>query len=310
MDDSTNFASESDRAVCSADLPSEDREVQMDVMRTWFIQNCEDPAERTPYESADGGYIWIWGGPYGAREELESEFSGVVPDDVIEELSSDLDGICWEWAPTEKPGDYDEFLADDIAQITEHYVNFLGAISNIEKMLEAKIDNSVEHCFYRLLYVNAITAMETYLSDAFMSSVVPDKELMRLFVETTREFQSEKISLSEVYKAAEDIEHKAKSYLVDVVWHNLGRVKPMYKTVLGIEFNNEVGELIKAILKRHDIVHRNGKTKSGEDIVLSKGDVTQLISKVERFIQDIDQKRTAIRANKEIQPTADAAADF
>lgn len=310
MDDSTYFASENDRTVSGVDLPNEEREVQLDVMHTWFLQNFEDPAERTPYESAEGGYIWIWGGPYEAREELEAEFGDVVPDEVIEELSSELDAICCEWAPTERPGDYDEYLADEIAQITEFYHNFAGAILDVEKMLEAKIDSSVETCFYRLLYVNVITAMETYLSDAFMNSVVPDKELMRLFVETTPEFKAEKISLSEVYKAAEDIEHKAKSYLIDVVWHNLSRVKPMYKAVLGIEFNNEMGDLVKAILKRHDIVHRNGKTKSGEDIVLTKNDVTQLISKVENFIQDIDCELREKRANKEIQPTADAADDF
>jgi hypothetical protein len=310
MDNSTYSASETDSTVSRADLSNEDREVQLDVMRTWFFQNYEDPAEGTPYESAEGGYMWIWGGPYEARDELEAEFGGVVPHEVIEELSEKLDAICWQWAPTVKPGDYDEYLADDIAQITGFYHNFSGAISDIEKMLEAKIDSSVEGSFFRLLYVNVITAMETYLSDAFMNSVVPDKDLMRRFVETTPEFKAEKISLSDVYKAAEEIEQRAKSYLVDVVWHNLGRVKLMYKDVLGIAFTNEMGDLVKAVLKRHDIVHRNGKTKSGEDIVLTKNDVTELVSKVECFIQDIDLNMSEIRANKEMQPTADAAADF
>lgn len=310
MNDSTYFASDDERPVTRADLPNEEREAQLDVMRTWFFQNYEDPAQRTPYITAEGGYIYIWGGPYEAREELDAEFGGLVPDDVVEELSSELDEICWEWAPTEKPGDYDEYLANDIAQITEFYHNFCGAILDIEKMLEAKIDSSVDSCFCRLLYVNVITAMETYLSDAFMNSVVPDKKLMRLFVETTPEFKAEKISLSEVFKAAEDIEHKAKSYLVDVVWHNLGRVKPMYKAVLGVDFNADMGDLVKAILKRHDIVHRNGKTKSGDDIALTKNDVTQLISEVEAFIQDIDLKLGEKRSNKETHSTADPAADF
>lgn len=298
MDDSTYSTSESDRTVSRAELSNEDSEVQLDVMRTWFFQNFEDPVERTPYVTAEGGYIWIWGGPYEAREELEVEFGGVIPGDVIEELSEELDLISSQWAPTEKPGDYDQYLVDDIAQITEFYRNFSGAILDVEKMLETKIHSSVEDCFFRLLYVNVITAMETYLSDAFINSVVPDKELMRRFVETTPEFKAEKISLSDVYKAAEEIEHKAKSYLVDVVWHNLGRVKPMYKAILGIEFNSEMGDLVKAILKRHDIVHRNGKTKSGEDIVLTKNDVAELVSKVEHFIQDIDVKIGEIKHNK------------
>lgn len=310
MDNFTYSTSEAGSMVSQNDLSSEDREVQLDVMRSWFFQNYEDPAERTPYESAEGGYIWIWGGPYEAREELEAEFAGVVPDDVINELSEELNAICWQWAPTESPGDYDEFLADDIAQITEYYHNFSGAILDIGKMLEVEIDSSVEGLFFRLLYVNVITAMETYLSDAFMNSVVPDKELMRRFVETTPEFKTEKISLSDVYKAAEEIEQRAKSYLVDVVWHNLGRVKPMYKAVLGVEFNNEIGDLVKAVLKRHDIVHRNGKTKSGEDIVLTKSDVTELVAKVECFVQDVDLKVREIRSNEETPPTADSTAEF
>jgi len=32
------------------------RDTQIDVMVTWFGQHYEDPAERTPYESAEGGY--------------------------------------------------------------------------------------------------------------------------------------------------------------------------------------------------------------------------------------------------------------
>lgn len=34
-------------------------EEQMEYMEEWFRQRYEDPAQRTPYESAEGGYIWI-----------------------------------------------------------------------------------------------------------------------------------------------------------------------------------------------------------------------------------------------------------
>ena len=310
MEKAKYYTSEYERELRREDLPNEDREVQLDAMRTWFFQNYEDPAERTPYESREGGYIWIWGGPYEAREELESEFSGVVTDELIEELSDELNGICWEWAPTEKPGDYDEYIVDDIAQITEFYDNFSSAILDIEKLLETKIDPPYQICFYRLLFVNVITALETYLSDAFINSVVPSKDLMRKFVESTPEFKSEKIPLAEVFKAFAEIELKAKSYLADVVWHNLGRVKPMYRDVLGIDFESDLGDLTRAIVKRHDIVHRNGKTKSGDEIQIAKQDVITLIGEVESFVQEVDQIISQARANNAIQPTADASANF
>ena len=49
-----------------------ERETQVKVMEPWFYQNFEDPAEKTPYVSAEGGYQWIWGGPYDASEVLSS----------------------------------------------------------------------------------------------------------------------------------------------------------------------------------------------------------------------------------------------
>ena len=44
-----------------------DREARIEAMVEWFGDNFEDPAQETPYESAEGGYIYIWGGPYDAR---------------------------------------------------------------------------------------------------------------------------------------------------------------------------------------------------------------------------------------------------
>lgn len=295
----TNYYSpEYDREISEVDLAYEERDVQLDVMRTWFYENFEDPAERTPYESGEGGYIWIWGGPYYANEELEEEFGGIVQNDVIEKLSSELDSECNEWGPVEKPSDYDQFLAYDISLITEYHDYFSSAILDIEKMLETKVDGTVEHCFTRLLYVNVITAMETYLSDAFINTVVSNKEYMRRFIESTPRFQKHKIQLSDVYNEMEKIEDRAKEYLIEVVWHNLPLVQSMYKAVFDIQLDDDLDYLVKAVMKRHDIVHRNGKTKKGEEILIIKSDVVDLLEKVDKLIENIDFKLGKIRAGK------------
>lgn len=280
-------------AMPHADYDTEDpdnleREAQLQMMRDWFFKHFEDPAERTPYESAEGGYIWIWGGPYDAREELEGEFGESIPEEIIEELAEELTHQCWEWAPTPSREDYDDFLVDDIALITEYHSNFISAIHDIEKLLEAEIEASVSGCFYRLLFVNVITAMETYLSDAFINTVVHDPALMRRFIETTPEFQNEKVALSDVFSALEKIEQKANGHLVDVVWHNLERVKPMYRDTLDIKFPKDIGAVFRAVIKRHDIVHRNGKTKTGEGIPISRQDVIDLIAAIQAFIHYVD----------------------
>lgn len=292
------------------ELSNEDRESQLEMMRDWFFNHFEDPAERTPYESREGGYIWIWGGPYDAREELESEFSGVVPDDVIDELVEELSRDCWEWAPTPSREDYDDFLVDDIALITEYHNNFNSAILDIESLLKTKVEDSVSNCFYRMLFVNVVTALETYLSDAFINTVVPNQALMRRFIEGTPEFQSEKITLSDIFKAIEEVEQKAKSYLADVVWHNLQRVKPMYKDTLGIDFPKDIGDIFRAIIKRHDIVHRNGKTKSGDEILIQQQDIIDLVAAVESFTQYIDTQLSEFKSTITVNGDAKIAAQF
>jgi hypothetical protein len=74
-----------------------------------MVQNFEDPAESAPYVSAEGGYQWIWGGPYDAKEELWSKFGTIVPevwiDEVVEKIESD--GLT-DWAPVHTTDDFDE----------------------------------------------------------------------------------------------------------------------------------------------------------------------------------------------------------
>lgn len=88
-------------------------------MVAWFFANYEDPAVRTPYESAEGGYQWIWGGPFEALDVLIEQF----PDasyDVIERAVKRIEaqGIT-EWAPVEQDGDYDPVDDDGPERLPE-----------------------------------------------------------------------------------------------------------------------------------------------------------------------------------------------
>lgn len=83
-------------------------------MLQWFSQNYEDPAENTPYESAEGGYQYIWGGPYEARDELYVQFGGIVPEQLIEEVAQEIERHgSFHWVPVQKGGDPDERGSSD-----------------------------------------------------------------------------------------------------------------------------------------------------------------------------------------------------
>lgn len=263
-------------------------------MRTWFHANYEDPVENTPYETAEGGYIYIWGGPYEPYQELEAEFGGIAPDKVITELAEELRAITWDWTGHPEYDDVDDYLFKSIANTTEHHKSYKESINNIDRLLNLEVQAQEKQHLLRLLFVNVITAVETYLSDLFISTVGKDKALLRRFIESTPEFKTEKVTLSEIFKTVEEIKKRARSYLLDVVWHNLNRVRPMFKDTLGLAFPEDMGDLFKAILIRHDLVHRNGKMKEGGEHAISEENVRSLIKQANEFISHIDNQWTKI----------------
>jgi hypothetical protein len=81
---------------------------QRAYMRFWFDQNFEDPAQETPYNGREGGYQYIWGGPYDARDELDKEFAELVPEKLIEQVADEVEqGGISEWAPGRNHPDHE-----------------------------------------------------------------------------------------------------------------------------------------------------------------------------------------------------------
>ncbi len=284
---------ESDEEEDSDDEEEEDEdgsEEQKGVMRQWFYQHYTDPVENTPYETAEGGYQYIWGGPYDPLEELSSKFGGQFPEEVIEELADELTDISFEWTGNPDEHALDEYEFDTLGS-SVHRDSFDEAVQIIELILDTDFAENLLQPLWRQQYTAVFTAMETYLFDFFYSVIQADKELFRKFVEINEDFGKRKFSISELFDQHEKIEQTAREFLASISWHNLPRVEPLYKLVLGIKFDKELfGKLSKAVLVRHDIVHRNGKKKDGETWVLSKPQIIELISWVRVFVEHIEKE--------------------
>ena len=265
-----------------------DRETQMEVMRTWFHANYENPAERTPYETREGGYIYIWGGPYDANEEISEAFGEYVPEEVIQGLVDELGQYCFEWTSATRDDDYDDYYWSALLSNTEFHKTLVESLERVNSLLDVKVDKKLEQHYLRLLYISVITSLESFLSDGFTVTVTSDSSLVRRFVETNPDFARRKFALSELFEKAQAIEDMVKRYLISLMWHKLEKIKSMYKVTLNIEFPEKLGDLFRAILIRHDLVHRNGKTKDGIDILLRKDDVSDLITLVRNLGEHVD----------------------
>lgn len=76
------------------------KQEQVEIIADWFTSHFWDPAEETPYNSREGGYLYINGGPYEAPDEIWGTFDGLASEEAIEEAIEQVqsDGIL-EWAP-------------------------------------------------------------------------------------------------------------------------------------------------------------------------------------------------------------------
>ena len=95
--------------------------------------------------------------------------------------------------------------------------------------------------------------------------------------------------LGDVYKR-QVLGENVKEYLVELLWHNLPKLKPMFKSTFEIEFPSSIGLLVKATHKRHDLVHRAGKTKDGELLDITVIEASTLIDEALAFAKHINDQ--------------------
>jgi len=275
--------------ITSEDLAKLPPEMQGAVMKQWFFEHFESPEESTPYDPEESGYIWIWGGPYDALEELEAEFSDVVGANLIKELATELTEESFQWSAIPEDEAPDDYLVDASRANVNPGATARRGLERIRSLLGAEIPSENELHMCGLLYVNAITCLEAYLFDTVLNQVMGDEGYKRRFVETSPEFAKRKTSMCEIYHRMEGLDKELKDHLFSMLWHDLGRAKRVYESVFAIEWP-DISRLAKAVRNRHDIVHRNGKSKDGNDIILSKEKVEALITDVQTFIDSIDEK--------------------
>ena len=107
-----------DSYITPSSLKRLGKEKQIVYMVHWFFGMFEDPANETPYNGREGGYQYIWGGPYEAVDELGAEFGEIVSEEELEAaiVEVESDGIV-EWAPgpghPDQKARMEEAMADD-----------------------------------------------------------------------------------------------------------------------------------------------------------------------------------------------------
>lgn len=184
---------------------------------------------------------------------------------------------------------YDDYI-DAISANTEFSKTFNDGIRHVRSlaMYIQTLDTEESTSLARMLYAHVITLMETFLSDALINTVLRDEALIRRVVERISWFKEQKFSLSAIYAKMASVREIVQRYLARLLYHDIKKVRTLYKDVLEITLPASE-DLENAINQRHDIVHRNGRTKEGDTVNVGFNEVMNLADLCERFVSNVDK---------------------
>lgn len=126
------------RRFVEEEREAENRQSAIDEMVSWFEFQFEDPANETPVD--EGEYIYVFGGPFDARDVLGDNFGTSYDDEWIEAAVEQVQsGGTYEWAPSSK-GEYYEHPEPDDKELAEVVTSeFRGQILDRLEALEAQL---------------------------------------------------------------------------------------------------------------------------------------------------------------------------
>jgi hypothetical protein len=111
-----------------------------EVIKAWFFSNFEDPIHEMPRD--EGDYIYIWGGPYEARDVIWDVFADAASENAIESAIRAVEADGVDWAPhgsrVQPPK---EDFADDSSAVSKSpdprklHAEMLARIAELEEAL-------------------------------------------------------------------------------------------------------------------------------------------------------------------------------
>jgi len=201
----------------------------------------------------------------------------ILPADIFEDVLDDEDYDYQYGAISESERPFDTFKKEiaDLKQLNE-----IDAGST-----------SLNNILKRQIYIGLMGSMETYLSDNFIKLTMSDEDFLKRFVETYPEFKKRTFELSDLFNCQNEIANTAKNVMLEIIYHNLVTVKAMYRQTFDIGFP-DLAKPLEYVRTRHDLVHRNGKTKDGKIVKLDQASVSEAINDIKNFISNIDDEFT------------------
>jgi hypothetical protein len=168
----------------------------------------------------------------------------------------------------------------------ETYSIFTDKLRQLKLMVSRKADPFDDQMLQKMAYVHAVTLFEAMVGDVLKATVLAYPHLMSRMVNKLGEDKSRKFQLKEIAELG--LNGIVLGILNEQLYHNPVTVNHFVSIITGQSLTDTyMGAMQSVIEKRHDLVHRDGKTINDEPHFIDEKAVNTSIGVIENFANDI-----------------------
>lgn len=165
---------------------------------------------------------------------------------------------------------------------------FLEEINELEKLVIKNPLKDKPYIMYRMTYAHSVSLLEAFLGDT-VKSLVNNNDCFFVNSRKIAELKNARYTLDYLATTESNPKALAIKELSKILYHRMPKVKIIFETILGKKISLKISEVDKITKIRHDIVHRNGKTKEGNPTYLDQNDLINMFNEIKNFANELQR---------------------
>jgi hypothetical protein len=168
----------------------------------------------------------------------------------------------------------------------ETYSIFKEMLMQLKLMVNKPANEFDSEMMCKMAYVHAVTLFEAMVGDVLKTTILAYPTLMQKMVDKLGEDNSNKFHIKDIAELV--LNGIVLGILNKQIYHNPVTVKKYVNLITGKVLPDTYMAGMQEIAdRRHDFVHRNGKTLQGDELDIDPASIISAVEVIQNFAQDI-----------------------
>lgn len=188
-----------------------------------------------------------------------------------------------------------QWFQDSLNDLDDRYIHAVRELDELKELVTSAHAGIV----FRMAYVHTITVMEAFLMYSARALLNDAEHLERFYFRIAPVFQKKinqcrsEVLYNAQLRAEASIDeanlkrHTAQLFVSQQTFHNLDNLQKYFSSVLSLPYDWAFVPLKHVVETRHDLVHRNGVSKHGEQIHIGSWNLEHAIRDVREFVDAV-----------------------